>query len=152
MVLAEYAAAHPGFGFSILATDISTRILDQAQRAIYTEEIIAPVPMELRKKYLLRSSDPSRKLIRVAPELRSKVRFGRLNFMDGNYGIREEFDVVFFRNVMIYFDKPTQEAVVNRICRNLRPGGHLFISHSESLTGLNVPLKLVGNSVFRKTA
>jgi len=152
MVLAEYAAAHPGFGFSILATDISTRILDQAQRAIYTEEIIAPVPMELRKKYLLRSSDPSRKLIRVAPELRAKVRFGRLNFMDGNYGIREEFDVVFFRNVMIYFDKPTQEAVVNRICRNLRPGGHLFISHSESLTGLNVPLKLVGNSVFRKTA
>ncbi len=150
MVLSEYAAVHPGFTFSMLATDISTRILQDAKRAIYTEEIIAPVPMELRRKYLLRSSDKGRQLVRVVPELRSKVKFGRLNFMDAKYGIREEFDVIFFRNVMIYFDKPTQEAVINRMCTHLRPGGHLFISHSESLTGLNVPLELVGNSVFRK--
>ncbi|MGB8169333.1 MAG: CheR family methyltransferase [Chthoniobacteraceae bacterium] len=151
MVLSEYAAAHSGFSFSMLATDISTRILDQAQRAIYTEEIIAPVTMDLRKKYLLRSADRARRLVQIAPELRRKVRFGRLNFMDREYGIRDEFDVIFFRNVMIYFDKPTQEAVINRMCRNLRPGGYLFISHSESLAGLNVPLEVVGNSVFRRT-
>ncbi len=150
MTLSEYAAAQRGFSFSMLATDISTRILQQAQRAIYTEEVIAPVPMELRRKYLLRSADKARQLVRVGPELRQKVKFGRLNFMDANYGIREEFDVIFFRNVMIYFDKPTQEAVINRQCKNLRPGGYLFISHSESLAGLNVPLEVVGNSVFRK--
>lgn len=152
MVLSEYAAAHRGFTYSTLATDISTRILHQAKRAIYTEEIVAPVAMPLRRKYLLRSSDPARQLVRVAPELRSKVQFGRLNFMDRSYGIREEFDVVFHRNVLIYFDKPTQEAVINRICKHLRPGGFLYISHSESLTGLNVPLEVVGNSVYRKVA
>jgi len=151
MALSEYAAAHSGFSFSLLATDISTRILEQAQRAVYTEAVIAPVAMDLRRKYLLRSSDPSRQVVRVTPELRSKVRFGRLNFMASQYGIRDEFDVVFFRNVMIYFDKPTQQAVINRMCRNLRPGGFLYISHSESLAGLDVPLTVVGNSVYRKT-
>lgn len=150
MVLSEYAAAHSGFRYSMLATDISTRILTQAQRGIYTEEIIKPVPMDLRRKYLLRSSDKSRALVRVSKELRQRVRFGRLNFMDREYGIRDEFDVIFFRNVMIYFDKPTQQAVVTRMCRNLRPGGYLFISHSESLAGLDLPIEAVGNSVFRK--
>lgn len=150
MTLSEYAATRRGFSFSMLGTDISTRILQQAQRAIYTEEMIAPVPMEVRRKYLLRSADKAQRLVRVVPELRAKARFGRLNFMDREYGIREEFDVIFFRNVMIYFDKPTQEAVINRMCRNLRSGGYLFISHSESLTGLEVPLEVVGNSVFRK--
>jgi len=134
----------------MLATDISTRILEQAKRSVYSEAVVAPVSLELRRKYLLKSSDPARRLVRVVPELRARVRFGRLNFMDHDYGIREEFDVVFFRNVMIYFDKPTQEAVVNRILRNVRPGGYLYISHSESLAGLNVPLRVVGNSIYRK--
>ncbi len=150
MVLAEYAERHAGFGFSVLATDISTRVLEQAQTGIYPEQSVAPVPMALRKKYLLRSRNRGDALIRIGPELRARVRFGRLNFMEKNYGVREEFDVIFFRNVMIYFEKPTQQAVINRLCRNLRPGGYFFISHSESLAGLDVPLSFVGNSVFRK--
>lgn len=150
MVLSEYAAAHSGFQFSILATDISTRMLEMARTAIYPEALIEPVPAELQKKYLLRSKDRREGLIRIAPELRKKARFGRLNFMEQNYGVRGEYDVIFFRNVMIYFDKPTQQAVVNRLCRNLRPGGYFFISHSESLAGLDVPLRMVGSSVFRK--
>ncbi len=107
--------------------------------------------METRRKYFLRHRDPNRTEARVAPELRSKATFRRLNFMDENYPVRQTFDAIFFRNVMIYFDRPTQEKVVNRLCRNLRPEGHLFIGHSESLAGLDVPLVSVGTSVFSRT-
>lgn len=150
MALSEYATEQKGFTFSMLATDISTRVLEQARAAIYPEEFIEPVPMALRQRYLLKSRDRSQRLVRIASELRAKVRFARLNFMDADYGLREEFDIIFFRNVMIYFDKPTQQAVVNRLCGHLRTGGYFYISHSESLTGLDVPLRLVGNSVLRK--
>ncbi len=151
MVLSEYAASQRGFSFSVLATDISSRVLEQARAAIYREEAADPIPVALRNKYLFRSKDRSQKLVRIIPDLRSRIRFGRLNFMTEDYGLRESFDVIFFRNVMIYFDKPTQEAVVNRLSRHLRPGGYLFIGHSESLAGLNVPVTLVGDSVYRKT-
>ncbi len=85
----------------------------------------------------------------MVPELRSKVTFSRLNFMDERYPVRDRFEVIFFRNVMIYFDKPTQEAVINKLCRHLKPGGYLFVGHSESLTGLNIPLRLVTSAVYR---
>ena len=141
---------HAGFGFSVLATDISTRVLEQAQAGIYPEQPLNRCPWHCGRVFAPEPK-PRRRLDPNWPELRAKVRFGRLNFMEKNYGLREEFDMIFFRNVMIYFEKPTQQAVVNRLCRNLRPGGYLFISHSESLTGLDVPLRPVGNSVFRKT-
>ena len=120
---------------SILATDVSTRVLEHARTAIYTEEQIAPIPQPLRTKYLLRSRDPEKRHYRIAPEVRASVRFGHLNFLSSQYGLRELMDVVFFRNVMIYFDRPTQTDVVTKICHHLRPGGHLFLAHSESLQG-----------------
>ena len=150
MVLSEYAAQHAGFDFSILATDISTKVLDHARTGIYDQARVEPVPLPLRRKYLLRSSNPARSLIRLVPELRSRVSFHRLNFMDADYGLREKFDVIFFRNVMIYFDKETQEAVIQKQCRNLRAGGYLFVGHSESLAGLDIPVSLVNSAVFRK--
>jgi chemotaxis protein methyltransferase CheR len=150
MVLAEYAAAHPGFDFAILATDISTRVLAAARNGIYQEPQTAPVPIPLRRKYLLRSRGQNDRSTRVVPELRRRVSFHQLNFMDPNYGIKEIFDAVFFRNVMIYFDRPTQEAVIGKICRNLQPGGYLFCGHSESLAGLNIPVQPVMASVYRK--
>jgi chemotaxis protein methyltransferase CheR len=70
--------------------------------------------------------------------------------MDSDYGVSEMFDVIFFRNVMIYFDRPTQEAVVGKLCRQLRPGGYFFTGHSESLLGLDVPLRMVASAVYRK--
>lgn len=149
MVLSEYAALRRGFDFSLLATDISTRVLREAQQAVYPEALVEPVPLELRRKYLLRSKAREQRLVRVAPGLRAKVRFGRLNFMDEDYRIRERFDAIFFRNVMIYFDKPTQEAVVRRMCKLLRPGGYLFIGLSESLAGADLPLEAVHTSVYR---
>ena len=98
----------------------------------------------------MRSKDKSQGLVRIRPELRRSVRFERLNFMDRDYGRRERFDAIFFRNVMIYFDKPTQAAVVNRLAANLVPGGHLFIGLSESLVGTRVPLVTVGPAILRK--
>jgi chemotaxis protein methyltransferase CheR len=150
MVLNEYCQKRSRFDFAILATDISNRVLQQAGAGTYEESRIEPVPQSLRAKYLLRSRDRSAQLVRVVPELRQKVSFHCLNFMDRDYRIRAMFDVIFFRNVMIYFDRPTQEAVVNRMCRYLRPGGYLFVGHSESLTGLNIPVTTVTKALLRK--
>jgi chemotaxis protein methyltransferase CheR len=150
MLLSEFALTRPGFDYAILGTDISTRVLERARSGIYPEPEIVPVPAELRRKYLWRSRSRLEALVRMAPELRRKVAFHQLNFMDGNYRIRDLFEIVFFRNVMIYFDRPTQQAVVGRICRNLAPGGYLFVGHSESLAGLDLPVNLVRTSVFRK--
>lgn len=150
MVASEFAEQE-GRRFSILATDISTRMLAQARRAIYPENIALPIPLELRKKYLLRSKDRRQALVRVRPELRRAVAFERLNFMDRDYRRRGSYDAIFFRNVMIYFDKATQEAVVNRLAQSLTAGGYLFIGLSESLVGARVPLTTVGPAILRKT-
>lgn len=151
MVLAEYARRQSGFDFAILGTDISTTVLARAREGVYSQSQILPVPPEIRKKYLLRGRNRAEPLARVIPELRRRVSFHQLNFMEGDYGIRDTFDVIFFRNVMIYFDRSTQEAVINRICRNLAPGGYLFAGHSESLAGLDIPLRPVATSIYRKT-
>lgn len=151
MVLAELQLKLGDFSFSVVATDISTRVLEIAVKGIYSEQMIAPVPMELRRRYLLRSRDPAQGLVRIAPELRRLVRFGRLNLMDTTYPVDRNIDVVFCRNILIYFDKPTQQAVLGRLCDHLRPGGFLFLGHSESLAGLGLPLKPAAATVFRRT-
>ena len=152
MVLAEFAAQRGAFDFSLFATDISSRVLDHAMRGVYHSDRIEPIAGPLRTKYLMRSKDPAKEQVRVVPELRRRVSFRRLNFMDADYGVRERFEVIFFRNVMIYFDKPTQEAVIGKLCRHLARGGYLFVGHSESLAGLQVPLTCVATAVYRKCA
>jgi chemotaxis protein methyltransferase CheR len=150
MLLSEYALQHPGFDFAILGTDISTKVLNLGRSAIYPKLHANTVPPEFRRKYLWQSRNNSQELVRVIPELRRRVTFHRLNFMDENYGIRDMFDVIFFRNVLIYFDKTTQEVVIDRICRNLVPGGYFFAGHSESLAGLDTGLNCLKTAVFRK--
>lgn len=152
MILADYASRQRRFDFAVLATDISTRVLDRARNGIYQELQSVPIPNELRRKYLLRGRRDDERLVRIVPSLRNKVSFHQLNFMDEEYAIRDKFDVVFFRNVMIYFDKKTQESVINKICRNLVPGGYLFAGHSESLAGLDLPVSPVKTSIYRKLA
>jgi chemotaxis protein methyltransferase CheR len=150
MVLSEFAEHRRGFDFSLLGTDVSTRVLDHARAGIYDEERVDPVAAGLRAKYLLRSKDRTQSQVRIIPALRGKISFHRLNFMDAHYGVKDMFEVIFFRNVMIYFDKPTQEAVINKLCRNLVPGGYLFVGHSESLAGLDLPVMAVGSAIYRK--
>jgi len=149
MVLSEFMEACPGFRVSILATDISTAVLEKAKNAIYTEDRVDTIPLQMKRKYLLRSRDRSRGLVRVVPRLRTMVQFRRLNFME-DFGIQEQMDVIFCRNVIIYFDKATQDRLLNRFCRQLVPGGYLFLGHSETLSGLNVPLTPVASTVYRK--
>ncbi|MFT3829688.1 MAG: CheR family methyltransferase [Opitutaceae bacterium] len=136
------------FSYRIRATDVSTRVLEMARAAIYPEDHIGPVPPELRRRHLLRSRDPEARQVRIVPALRERVRFGHLNFLSPDYGMHERFDIVFFRNVMIYFDRETQREVVGRICRQLRAGGRLFIAHSETLQGMDLPLRMLGPSEY----
>jgi chemotaxis protein methyltransferase CheR len=139
-----------GCNFTVLATDISTNVLEKAKTAVYDEDKVAALPPDMRQKYLLVSKDRSRKLYRIVPELRGHVRFRRLNFMDGDFGFREAVDVIFCRNVIIYFDKPTQERLLNRISACLSPDGYLFMGHSETLFGMDVPLVQVAPTIYRK--
>jgi chemotaxis protein methyltransferase CheR len=150
MVLNNFAEENSGFCYSILATDICTTVLQKAASGIYHDEDITPIPLELKRKYLLKSKDRSKGMVRIVPELRRMVKFRRLNFMDSEFGITEPMDVIFCRNVMIYFDRETQEKLLNKFCRHLAPDGHLFLGHSETLNGLDVPLVQVYSTVYRK--
>ncbi len=147
MVLSEFALKNDGFGFEIMATDISTNVLQRAFKAVYPEDKIEGMSMDLKKKYILRSKDRKKQLVRIAPELRRMVTFKRLNFMD-NFSFRNKMDIIFSRNVLIYFDRPTQEGLLRKFCANLRRGGHVFIGHSESLTGMDLPLRQIAPTVY----
>ncbi len=150
MVLAEVQAAQSGFSYDILATDISTRVLEVARRAVYPMERIEPVTTYFRKKYLLKGRDSKNPQIRIVPELRKQVRFGRLNFMVEDFGLPEMVDIIFCRNVIIYFDKEIQERLMIKFCRYLNTGGYLFLGHSESLHGYDTPLTQVAPTIYRK--
>jgi len=150
MVLAEYALRTPGFRAEVLATDICTEVLQTAIAGIYPEAVVAPVSPALRQRHLLRGKGASSGLVRIAPALRSLVRFGRLNLMERPYRVDRDIDVIFCRNILIYFDKPTQEAVLRQLCENLRQGGYLFLGHSETLAGLALPLRIVGTTLFQR--
>lgn len=150
VVLSECRLAMPYFSFTVIATDISTQVLERAQQGIYDEERIDPVPAPLKKKYFLRSKNPEKRIVRVVPEVRDLVKFRRLNFMDGDFGFREPLDVIFCRNVIIYFDKKTQEVLLNKFARSLHPGGYLFVGHSETLFGMDVPFTQVAPTIYRR--
>ncbi len=152
MVINEFRRQIPGmdYDFRILATDISTRVLAVAERAVYPESRIEVVPQEMKKKYLLKSRDTSRRLVRISPELRQQVRFRRLNLMNYELGFREKLDIIFCRNVIIYFDRSTQQKLLQGFCERMQPGGYLFLGHSESTNGLDLAFETVAPTVYRK--
>jgi len=138
MVNAGKSNARKDFRFSILGTDISTEILDEARTAIYQRAFVSPVPAQMQQRYMMRSKDPRQDVVRITPELRRKVHFERLNLMDEAYPFDRNVDVIFCRNVLIYFDKSTQAAVLTRLVSHLRPGGYLMLGHSESMAGSGI--------------
>lgn len=150
IVLQEFASEKPGFQYSIYATDISTQVLQKAATAIYPMERVNVIPLALKKKYLLKSKSKQNPSVRIVPELRRKVSFQRLNFMDSYYKIETDFNAVFCRNVLIYFDKQTQERVIKKQLHNLKAGGYFFLGHSESIMNMNLPLRQVRPTVFLK--
>lgn len=150
MVLDEFCADRRGLDYSILGTDICTEVLEQAIAGRFIEQMIQPVSMARRQRYVMKAKDPSRGEVRIVPELRSKVAYGRLNLMDEAYPVEQEMDVIFCRNILIYFDKPTQAKVLERLCRHLAADGYLFLGHSESIVGIDLPLRQIANTVFQK--
>jgi chemotaxis protein methyltransferase CheR len=150
MVLADLAQRVSGLRSAIVATDISTNVLRTAIAGIYTSEMTAPVPAAFRHRYIARSKDRSRDDVRIVPELRAMVRFGRVNLMESPYPVEHEMDVIFCRNMLIYFDKETQFLVLSRLTGHLRRGGYLFLGHSETLAGFQLPLEPTGPTVYRK--
>ena len=151
MVISEYARQLGApFPHQIFGTDISSDILERAQMGVYKDERIGDVPLSYKRRYFMGNKDPQKKLVRVVPELRRNTSFMRLNLMDTTYPISEKFDVIFCRNVLIYFDRPTQEAVINKLCNHLVPGGYFFLGHSESATGMQVPLTPLKPTIFRR--
>jgi len=149
MVLSEYAAKRPGLQFRVLGTDLSNDALDRARTAVYTEAVVEPVPPALRSKYLMRSKNGDRRY-RIVPELRMRVELRRLNLMDRDFAIAEPMDAIFCRNVLIYFARSTQRDLVSRLANRLRPGGFLFVGHTDSLHGMDLPLTSVSPSVHVK--
>jgi chemotaxis protein methyltransferase CheR len=142
-------AMGPAADVRILATDISTRVLESTAKAIYQADRVTTLPAPWLPKYFLRGNGNQVGWYRVKPEYRRMVRCARFNLLDSPMPATH-FPAIFCRNVMIYFDKPTQEAVVRRLGTVLDSGGHLFIGHSESLTSLKHELDYVAPALYRK--
>lgn len=149
MVLDDYASAS-SLSYGILATDLDTDVLDAARRGVYPAELVDPVPEHLQRRYVMIPRDAARRDVRMAPALRSAIGFARLNLMDDHYPVGEAMHLIFCRNVLIYFDKPTQKKVVSQLIDCLAPGGYLFLGHSESIAGFDLPLRQVANTVFKR--
>ncbi len=152
MAMGEFARSYPDrrFDYSIFATDISAEVINKAKAAVYHEKRIENMPFKLKKNYLLRSKDKSKNLVRIIPELRHKVTFRLLNLMDDDFRFDNKMDIIFCRNVIIYFDRRTQKDLIDRVCRHLKLGGYLFMGHSEVLTGLGLPVEAIAPTVYRK--
>jgi chemotaxis protein methyltransferase CheR len=151
IVLSEFAARSPGFQFAITATDISTKVLEKALLGIYDQHQAETVPPSLMQRYFMRSKERDQGTVRVVPELRSRVQFRRLNLMDERFLLFSgAVDAIFCRNVLIYFDRDTQYQLLDRLCRSLKTGGHLFLGHSETVHGFDLPLIRIASTIYRK--
>jgi chemotaxis protein methyltransferase CheR len=140
--------------WSILGTDISDRVLQSATQAVYPADRLRDVSPERLKRYCLRGDGVSEGLVQIQDKLRERVKFGQLNLcapMDGVPGLGP-FDVVFLRNVLIYFDPPTKSAVVDRVLAHLKPGGLFFLGTAEGRVPCQTPLSVLGPGAFRKAA
>lgn len=149
MVVDDFAARHTGLKYRIMATDISTRVLAHAQRGVYTDDRIAKVPKPFLKKYLQKGVGKSAGYVKIKKELQQKITFSRFNLM-GEYPWKEGIDIIFCRNVMIYFNRETQQELINKFYQVLTPGGYLFIGHSESISSLQHNFTQMDATAYQK--
>lgn len=144
------AEALTGWPWHIEATDISHRILDKARAGIYRDETVDRLPGMTIQTHFQRGFGPQDGNYRVKAPLRAQVTFRHLNLLEGEPPFNEPFHVIFCRNVMIYFDRPTQEELVNKLTKRLVPGGYLFVGHAESLTGIQHHLQTIKPAIYRR--
>ncbi len=150
MVLSEYARAQPLFDFKIFASDISTRILEQARAGIYRDSKVATIPMNLVRRYLLKGGGSNAGQHRIVPELQDKIDFKRVNFTDERFSLNTSFDVIFCRNVIIYFDRKTQNDLFKKFHHHLKSGGYFFLGHSEMMSDMVSGFEKVEPTIYRK--
>ncbi len=150
MTIFDHVQDPAQWDYKILASDLSTRVLAKAVSGLYDEERFRGVPLEIIKRHFLRGRGEQTGLFKVKPHLASAVTFRRLNLMDDRFPIKSPLDLIFCRNVMIYFDRPTQEKLVNKFHHYLRPGGYLFIGHSESLQWVTHSFKTIAPTIYQK--
>jgi chemotaxis protein methyltransferase CheR len=134
---------------SVLATDISGRALEAARRGVYAADKVAGLPPEWLRRYFLKGEGPAAGQYRIRPQVAAMVEYRRLNLI-GPWPPLGPFAAIFCRNVMIYFDRPAQAALVKRLAGCLAPGGYLFVGHAESLTGFEHPLQYVQPAVYQR--
>ncbi len=149
MVLRETLKQYAAWDFRLLATDLSDRVIDQARQGVYERKALGDVSEELLRRHFVPIKNSQYDEWQVKPELRTPVSFAHLNLM-GDWPMSGPFDVIFCRNVMIYFDKPTQEKLINRFHDLLGPGGYLLIGHSESINGLDHAYQYIQPATYRK--
>ncbi len=150
MVMSEFAERVENIDFAILGTDLSRKVLQDAKRAIYVKKQIEPIPLPLRRKYLLKSKTEKDELVRIVPEIREKVKFRQHNLMSKSNFMNLSFDIIFCRNVIIYFDPERQKKLFHRLYMHLNSGGYLFLGHSETMINVGLPFEMVKPKIYRK--
>lgn len=151
MTLYDFFKVHGNFQpmFKVIGTDISDNIVEFARKGIYTDQALSSIPLEYRH-HLMRSKDVKHHAIRVVPELRRYTDFRQQNLMDTQYRVKQGIHLIFCRNVLIYFDRHTQENILRKLVSFLTPGGFLLIGHSESISGMDLPVEQVQTTIYRK--
>jgi len=146
IIVSEVFKNHRGWDIKILATDLDTEVLQHASRGHYATQTLIPVPAEYLAKYFVRSTDG----YIVSDTLKYMVAFRKLNFMNANFPMKNPFDIIFCRNVIIYFDQPTKIDLMNKFHAHLKPQGLIFIGHSESLMSMKDKFKYIKHTVYQK--
>jgi len=149
VVAAEVLPSAPRYDFKILATDIDSDVVAAATSGIYPVDRMSSVSPERLKRFFLKGSGENEGCAVARHDIKSTITFRTLNLLHG-WPMKGPFDVIFCRNVMIYFDQPTREKLVNRFSEMLAPGGYLCIGHSESIHAGSAPFKLVGKTIYRR--
>ena len=149
MLLLEHFA-DAGWQLEILATDLSTQALDRARAAVWPVEKARSIPRAMLTRYMLRGRNAQAGHVRVAPEVRALVRFQHLNLNDARYADVGGFDLIFCRNVLIYFSAASKAGVIQRLLRHLEPDGFLFIGHAETLNGISTDVRCVTPTVYAR--
>lgn len=147
MTLRE-SCVQPDVGVSILATDIDTRAIERAQEGVYSMDRVQPIPEAYLKKYFQRGLGRHMGMVRAKPAIRDMIEFQTFNLLSSNWPADRQFDAIFCRNTMIYFDKPTQTRILERFAPLLKRGGLLFAGHSENFTYLTKAFRLQGQTVY----
>ncbi len=148
--LNEFFNHHSDFDWKILGTDIDTQVLEQAQQGIYPAQIVKQIRADLVQRNFLKGTGKNQGLYRIGPTLKENIKFRKFNLISENLDVHLKFDIIFLRNVLIYFNNENVQKVINKMANALLPDGFLFIGHSETLNGILHPLEPVQSAVYQK--